>query len=67
MLSVVLYNSFLCCFFIAAEPTVRTELMEQIPPIAIFLQENRSNFSLVFSEYLIPIVVRYLTDQNNQV
>ncbi|KAK1337141.1 hypothetical protein QTO34_001763 [Cnephaeus nilssonii] len=50
-----------------AEPTVRTELMEQIPPIAIFLQENRSNFSMVFSEYLIPIVVRYLTDRNNQV
>ncbi|XP_063515312.1 serine/threonine-protein phosphatase 4 regulatory subunit 1-like isoform X4 [Pongo pygmaeus] len=50
-----------------AEPTVRTELMEQIPPIAIFLQENRSNFPVVLSEYLIPIVVRYLTDPNNQV
>nr|XP_055121102.1 serine/threonine-protein phosphatase 4 regulatory subunit 1-like isoform X4 [Symphalangus syndactylus] len=50
-----------------AEPTVWTELMEQIPPIAIFLQENRSNFPVVLSEYLIPIVVRYLTDPNNQV
>ncbi|KAM9590405.1 LOW QUALITY PROTEIN: serine/threonine-protein phosphatase 4 regulatory subunit 1-like [Trichechus inunguis] len=50
-----------------AEPTVRTELMEQIPPIAMFLQENRSNFPVVLSEYLIPIVVRYLTDPNNQV
>uniref|UniRef100_A0A2K5QIH3 Putative WW-binding domain-containing protein n=1 Tax=Cebus imitator TaxID=2715852 RepID=A0A2K5QIH3_CEBIM len=50
-----------------AEPTVRTELMEQIPPIAIFLQENRSNFPVVLSEYLIPIVVRYLTDPDNQV
>ncbi|XP_039720625.1 serine/threonine-protein phosphatase 4 regulatory subunit 1-like isoform X1 [Pteropus medius] len=50
-----------------AEPTVRTELMEQIPPIAIFLQENRSNFPLVLSEYLIPVVVRYLTDPNDQV
>ncbi|XP_014642807.1 PREDICTED: serine/threonine-protein phosphatase 4 regulatory subunit 1-like [Ceratotherium simum simum] len=50
-----------------AEPTVRTELMEQIPPVALFLQENRSSFPLVFSEYLIPIVVRYLTDPNNQV
>ncbi|XP_036100213.1 serine/threonine-protein phosphatase 4 regulatory subunit 1-like isoform X2 [Molossus molossus] len=50
-----------------AEPTVRTELMEQIPPVAVFLQENRSNFPMVFSEYLIPIVVRYLTDPNNQV
>ncbi|XP_012625909.1 serine/threonine-protein phosphatase 4 regulatory subunit 1-like isoform X1 [Microcebus murinus] len=50
-----------------AEPTVRTELMEQIPAIAVFLQENRSDFPVVFSEYLIPIVVRYLTDPNNQV
>uniref|UniRef100_A0A8C8S0Q0 Putative WW-binding domain-containing protein n=1 Tax=Pelusios castaneus TaxID=367368 RepID=A0A8C8S0Q0_9SAUR len=50
-----------------AEPTVRTELMEQIPPIAVFLQESRPNFPIPFSEYLMPIVVRYLTDPNNQV
>lgn len=49
------------------EPTVRTELMEQIPPIAIFLQESRPNCPTAFSEYLMPIVVRYLTDPNNQV
>ncbi|GAB5569066.1 serine/threonine-protein phosphatase 4 regulatory subunit 1-like isoform X8 [Prionailurus iriomotensis] len=50
-----------------AEPTVRTDLMEQIPPIAVFLQENRSNFPGVLADYLTPIVVRYLTDPNNQV
>ncbi|XP_049726020.1 serine/threonine-protein phosphatase 4 regulatory subunit 1-like isoform X3 [Elephas maximus indicus] len=50
-----------------AEPTVRTELMEQIPPVAMFLQENTSNFPVVLSDYLIPVVVRYLTDPNNQV
>ncbi|XP_076969188.1 serine/threonine-protein phosphatase 4 regulatory subunit 1-like isoform X5 [Tamandua tetradactyla] len=50
-----------------AEPTVRMELMEQIPPIATFLRENRSNFPVVFSEYLLPIVVTYLTDPNIQV
>lgn len=61
-----LYNSFFF-LFIAAEPTVRTELMEQIPPIAIFLQENRSNFPLLLSEYLIPVVVRCLTDPHEQV
>ncbi|XP_061487149.1 serine/threonine-protein phosphatase 4 regulatory subunit 1-like isoform X2 [Rhineura floridana] len=49
------------------EPTVRTELVEQIPPIAIFLQDSRPNFSTAFSEYLMPIMVRYLTDPNNQV
>ncbi|XP_059978269.1 putative serine/threonine-protein phosphatase 4 regulatory subunit 1-like [Lagenorhynchus albirostris] len=50
-----------------AEPTVRAELLEQIPPIAIFLQENRSDFPVVLSEHLIPIVVRCLADPNNQV
>ncbi|XP_042836007.1 serine/threonine-protein phosphatase 4 regulatory subunit 1-like isoform X5 [Panthera tigris] len=50
-----------------AEPTVRTDLMEQIPPIAVFLQENRSNFPGVLTDCLTPIVVRYLTDPNNQV
>ena len=38
MLGLFLYNSFALFFFlIAAEPTVRTELMEQIPALAIFL------------------------------
>ncbi|XP_040292419.1 serine/threonine-protein phosphatase 4 regulatory subunit 1-like [Bufo bufo] len=50
-----------------AEPTVRTELMEQIPQITIFLQESRPQFPKAFSEYLLPILVRYLTDPNNQV
>ncbi|XP_008946515.1 PREDICTED: serine/threonine-protein phosphatase 4 regulatory subunit 1 [Merops nubicus] len=50
-----------------AEPTVRTELMEQIPSIVIFLQESRPKFPTAFFEYLMPIVVRYLTDVNNQV
>ncbi|XP_069099683.1 serine/threonine-protein phosphatase 4 regulatory subunit 1-like isoform X2 [Pleurodeles waltl] len=50
-----------------AEPSVRTELMEQIPPIGIFLQESRPNFPMAFSEYLMPIVLKYLSDPNNQV
>uniref|UniRef100_A0AAR2K6G8 Phosphatase 2A Regulatory Subunit A helical domain-containing protein n=1 Tax=Pygocentrus nattereri TaxID=42514 RepID=A0AAR2K6G8_PYGNA len=50
-----------------AEPTVRAELMEQVPNIAMFLHENRPNFPAAFSRYLVPIVVRYLTDPNNQV
>ncbi|XP_069607343.1 serine/threonine-protein phosphatase 4 regulatory subunit 1-like [Ranitomeya imitator] len=50
-----------------AEPTVRTELMEQIPQITIFLQESRPQFPRAFSEYLLPILLRYLTDPNNQV
>uniref|UniRef100_A0A673YKT8 Serine/threonine-protein phosphatase 4 regulatory subunit 1-like n=1 Tax=Salmo trutta TaxID=8032 RepID=A0A673YKT8_SALTR len=49
------------------EPTVRAELMEQVPNIAMFLHESQPNFPAVFSRYLVPIVVRYLTDPNNQV
>ncbi|CAM4724451.1 unnamed protein product [Leuciscus chuanchicus] len=50
-----------------SEPTVRAELMEQIPHIAIFCQENRPSIPFAFSKFLLPIVVRYLADQNNLV
>ncbi|CAB1341130.1 unnamed protein product [Coregonus sp. 'balchen'] len=50
-----------------SEPSVRAELMEQVPHIAIFCQENRPSIPFAFSKYLLPIVVRYLADQNNQV
>ncbi|XP_077666571.1 serine/threonine-protein phosphatase 4 regulatory subunit 1 isoform X1 [Eretmochelys imbricata] len=50
-----------------SEPTVRAELMEQVPHIAVFCQENRPSIPYAFSKYLLPIVVRYLADQNNQV
>lgn len=61
------FTDVVLTFFLLLEPTVRTELMEQIPPIAIFLQESRPKFPTAFFEYLMPIVVRYLTDVNNQV
>ncbi|OCT74606.1 hypothetical protein XELAEV_18033591mg [Xenopus laevis] len=50
-----------------SEPTVRAELMEQVPHLAMFCQENRPPIPHAFSKYLLPIVVRYLADQNNQV
>ncbi|XP_015419080.1 PREDICTED: serine/threonine-protein phosphatase 4 regulatory subunit 1 isoform X3 [Myotis davidii] len=50
-----------------SEPTVRAELMEQVPHIALFCQENRPSIPYAFSKYLLPIVVRYLADQNNQI
>ncbi|XP_069778496.1 serine/threonine-protein phosphatase 4 regulatory subunit 1-like isoform X3 [Narcine bancroftii] len=49
------------------EPTVRAELMEQVPHIAIFCQENRPSISYAFSKYLLPFMVRCLADPNNQV
>ncbi|XP_063307639.1 serine/threonine-protein phosphatase 4 regulatory subunit 1 isoform X2 [Pelobates fuscus] len=50
-----------------SEPTVRAELMEQVPHLAMFCQENRPSIPHAFSKYLLPIIVRYLADQNNQV
>ncbi|XP_038070184.1 serine/threonine-protein phosphatase 4 regulatory subunit 1-like isoform X2 [Patiria miniata] len=49
------------------EPMVRAELMEQIPHIAMLCQENRSFFPNTVQDYILPLVVRYLTDSNNQV
>ncbi|XP_048385064.1 serine/threonine-protein phosphatase 4 regulatory subunit 1-like isoform X2 [Stegostoma tigrinum] len=49
------------------EPTVRAELMEQVPHIAIFCQENRPCIPYAFSKYLLPFMVRCLADPNNQV
>lgn len=49
------------------EPIVRAELMEQVPQIALFCQENQSFITNAFSKHLLPILIRYLSDQNNVV
>ncbi|XP_023930632.1 serine/threonine-protein phosphatase 4 regulatory subunit 1-like, partial [Lingula anatina] len=51
------------------EPTVRSELMEQVPHIAMFCQENRHITPLkdTVPMYLMPMVVQYLMDTNGQV
>ena len=41
--------------------------MEQIPPIVAFLQESRLDFPVVVSQYLVPVIVRYLVDPDKQV
>uniref|UniRef100_A0A8C3TC62 Serine/threonine-protein phosphatase 4 regulatory subunit 1 n=1 Tax=Chelydra serpentina TaxID=8475 RepID=A0A8C3TC62_CHESE len=66
---ILLYNALFILYYIdiLTEPTVRAELMEQVPRIAVFCQENRPSIPYAFSKYLLPIVVRYLADQNNQV
>ena len=50
------------------EPSVRAELMEQVPHIAMFCQEQEaaSIFSGTVPVHLLPLVVRFLTDSNNQ-
>lgn len=51
------------------EPSVRAELMEQVPHIAMFCQEQESSSVLsgTVPVHLLPLVVRFLTDSNNQV
>ncbi|XP_030831729.1 serine/threonine-protein phosphatase 4 regulatory subunit 1 isoform X3 [Strongylocentrotus purpuratus] len=49
------------------EPMVRAELMEQIPHIAMLCHEHQHLFPSTIQDYILPTVVRYLTDTNNQV
>ncbi|XP_064640265.1 serine/threonine-protein phosphatase 4 regulatory subunit 1-like isoform X2 [Lineus longissimus] len=49
------------------DANVRSELMEQVPHIAMYCQETRDIFPDSIPNYLLPMVVRYLTDTNNQV
>jgi len=51
------------------EPSVRAELMEQVPHIAMYCHQlpEMANLHSVVAIHLIPLVVRFLTDTNNQV
>ncbi|XP_046842275.1 serine/threonine-protein phosphatase 4 regulatory subunit 1-like isoform X2 [Xenia sp. Carnegie-2017] len=48
------------------EAAVRIEVMEQIPHVAVLCVEHRG-LHFAISQYILPVVVRYLTDPNNQV
>ncbi|RUS92186.1 hypothetical protein EGW08_000039, partial [Elysia chlorotica] len=49
------------------EPSVRSELMEQVPHVAVYCQENSESFTDAVPQYILPMVVRYLNDSNSQV
>merc|ERR1719266_2921757 len=49
------------------EPSVRAELMEQVPRIAMYCQEFKAKLAHVVPETLLPMVVKFLTDVNIQV
>ena len=49
------------------EPSVRAELMEQVPHIAMYGQEYKAKLAHVVPQHLLPMVVKFLTDTNNQV
>ncbi|XP_028409938.1 serine/threonine-protein phosphatase 4 regulatory subunit 1-like [Dendronephthya gigantea] len=48
------------------EAAVRIEVMEQIPHVAVLCVEHRG-LHFAIPKYILPVVVRYLTDPNNQV
>ena len=50
-----------------SDPIVRSELMEQIPHIAVYCHDNIDIFQNAIPMYILPMVVRYLDDANNQV
>ena len=45
---------------------MRTELVEQLPSVCIVLSELQMSMDPI-PKYILPIIVRYLTDQHNQV
>lgn len=49
------------------EPSVRAELMEQVPHIAMYCQEFKAKLAHVVPESLLPMVVKFLTDFDIQV
>jgi len=51
------------------EPSVRAELMEQVPHVAMYCHEEKDEHQWMHlvPSFLLPLVVRYLTDVNNQV
>ncbi|KAK3085905.1 hypothetical protein FSP39_010290 [Pinctada imbricata] len=50
-----------------SDPIVRSELMEQVPHLAVYCQDNVDLYENAVPKYILPMVVRYLNDPNNQV
>ncbi|XP_033755610.1 serine/threonine-protein phosphatase 4 regulatory subunit 1-like isoform X3 [Pecten maximus] len=50
-----------------SDPIVRSELMEQVPHIAVYCHEHAIVFQNSVPLYVLPMVVRYLNDHHNQV
>merc|ERR1712227_1144468 len=49
------------------EPSVRAELMEQVPHIAMYCHQYPEYLHNAVPLHLLPLVVTFLTDTNNQV
>ncbi|GAB1599211.1 serine/threonine-protein phosphatase 4 regulatory subunit 1-like isoform X2 [Argonauta hians] len=49
------------------EPTVRSDLVEQVPHVAMYCQEKSNLFANAVPTYVLPLIVKYLSDSDNQV
>lgn len=49
------------------EPSVRAELMEQIPHLAALCKDNCYHLGNLIKHHLVPMIIKYLADINNQV
>lgn len=49
------------------EPSVRAELMEQIPHLAALCKANCYHLGNLIKHHLVPMIIKYLADINNQV
>ena len=59
-------KSFTNIHFLFADALVRSDLVEQIPNVAIICHEAPHLFGHVIRNYLLDIVMKYLNDQDNQ-
>jgi len=54
-------------YFLFADALVRSDLVEQIPNVAIICHEAPHLFGNVLRDYLLSIIMTYLNDSDNQV
>ena len=59
--------SFFIYLIHVLEPSVRAELMEQVPHIAMYCHQYPEHLHQAVPLHLLPLVVTFLTDTNNQV
>jgi len=60
------FKSITNIHFLFADALVRSDLVEQIPNVAIICHEAPHLFGHVIRNYLLDIVMKYLNDQDNQ-
>ena len=65
-LNAILYIKFDVCFSLT-EHSVRTEVMDQMPQIALFCHEESPRLDFVVPQHILPHIVRALTDHFTQV